>query len=307
MKSFCSPVWLRGSLWYILPHLYLFCAVSMSSRAEDWMASAVRSLQKELQRLKGMVEDRNSGARDGKPWKLSRRYHRSAFPSQSWRISSTAPCLELWRSAFLSEFWSRSWMFSFRRLCERSRLLLRSTSAHAGRSSDVSRWKVGRIAPERRAVRTLAARRTYQTALGTFLKFVKERALPLVEEVEFDGVLVAYSNDCFVQGVPHHHGSQLLAAVMDRWPSFSRFGSRKLPRLSRFVKGSHLRAFDEHCRPCNTTHPSQSSSYGSVHPHFAGNLHASVRASGIEKERSCLTACATSPVLVVVAASETGV
>ena len=45
-----------------------------------------------------------------------------------------------------------------------------------------------------------------------------------------DGALVAYSNGCFVQGVQHHSGSQLLAAVMDRWPSFSRFGSNKLPR-----------------------------------------------------------------------------
>ena len=101
---------------------------------------------------------------------------------------------------------------------------------------------------EQRDVRTLAARRNYQTALGTFFKFVKERAVPLVEDVEFDGALVAYSNDCFVQGVQHHHGSQLLAAMMDRWPSFSRFGSRKLPRFHRCLKGgdsSHLRALDE--------------------------------------------------------------
>ena len=49
---------------------------------------------------------------------------------------------------------------------------------------------------------------------------------------------------------------------------------------------------------CNTTHPSQSSSCGSVHPHVAGNVHASVRASGIEKEGSCPAACATSPMLV---------
>ena len=51
-------------------------------------------------------------------------------------------------------------------------------------------------------------------------------------------------------------------------------------------------------RHCNKTHPSPSSSYGSVHPHFDCNLHASVRASGIEKERSCPTARATSPLLV---------
>ena len=51
-------------------------------------------------------------------------------------------------------------------------------------------------------------------------------------------------------------------------------------------------------RHCNIAHPSQSSSYGSAHPHFAGDVHASVRASGIEKEGYCPTACATFPVLV---------
>ena len=44
--------------------------------------------------------------------------------------------------------------------------------------------------------------------------FVKERAFPLVEDVEIDGALVAYSNDCFVQGIQHHHGSLVLAVVM---------------------------------------------------------------------------------------------
>ena len=57
---------------------------------------------------------------------------------------------------------------------------------------------------ERRDVRTLAARRNHPTALGTFLKFGKERALHLVEDVEVEGSLVAYSNDCSVQGVQHH-------------------------------------------------------------------------------------------------------
>ena len=44
---------------------------------------------------------------------------------------------------------------------------------------------------ERGAVKTLAARRIYQTAVGTILKNVMERVLPLV--VEIDGALVAYS------------------------------------------------------------------------------------------------------------------
>ena len=133
---------------------------------------------------------------------------------------------------------------------------------------------------ERRVVRTLAARRNYETALGTFLKFVKERALPLVEDVEIDGVLVAYSNDCFIQGVQHHHGSQLRAALMDRWPSFSRFGSRKTSEVPSVFDGvatvhtcAHSTSNACTClgRHCNTTRPSQSSSSGTVHSHLAGD------------------------------------
>ena len=151
-----------------------------------------------------------------------------------------------------------------------------------------------------------AARRNYQTALGTLLIFFKDHALPLVEDVEIDGALVACSNHCFVQGVQHHHGSQLLTAVMVRWPSFSRFGSRVLLRFHRCLKewrqltpARTRRAMPApvwegiaaHLALLNHLH-------NSVHSHPAGDLHAAVRASSIEKERSCLTACATSPVLV---------
>ena len=51
-------------------------------------------------------------------------------------------------------------------------------------------------------------------------------------------------------------------------------------------------------RHCSTTRPSQSSSSGSVHLHFAGNVYASVRASGIDKEGSCSAACAAALMLV---------
>ena len=47
-----------------------------------------------------------------------------------------------------------------------------------------------------------------------------------------------------------------------------------------------------------TAHPSQSSPYGSVHPPLAGGVVASVRASGVEEDGSCVTAFATSPMLV---------
>ena len=60
---------------------------------------------------------------------------------------------------------------------------------------------------ERRAVRTLAARQNHQLTLGKFFKFVvQKRTLLLVED-------------------------ESLAAVMDLWPSFSRFGSSTLPKF----------------------------------------------------------------------------
>ena len=72
---------------------------------------------------------------------------------------------------------------------------------------------------ERRAVRALAARQNCRTALRTFQKFAKERMLPLVGDVEIDGALVPYPNDCFVQGVQHHmvHSDGSLAVIQSVW------------------------------------------------------------------------------------------
>ena len=80
---------------------------------------------------------------------------------------------------------------------------------------------------ERGAVKTLDARRIYQTAVGTFLK---------CGDAEIDGALVAYSKNCFAHGVLRHHRSQLRAAVMGLWPSFSRSGPRKLPTFHQCLK-----------------------------------------------------------------------
>ena len=99
-------------------------------------------------------------------------------------------------------------------------------------------------------------------------------ALPLVEDVAIDGDLVVNSNNCFVQGVQHHHGSQLLAAMMDLWSSFSRFG---VPTFHRRLEGWRQ------LTPVRTPAPvwegiaTRSSS-------FCRKIHASVRAPGIEKE-----------------------
>ena len=65
---------------------------------------------------------------------------------------------------------------------------------------------------ERRAVRSLAERRDYQT-VGRSSNF------PLVEDVEIDGALVAYSNDCFVQefSITMVHSFLLLCWIVGRF------------------------------------------------------------------------------------------
>ena len=105
----------------------------------------------------------------------------------------------------------------------------------------------------------------------------------------------------------NHHVSWRRAALVDRWPSCSQSGNRetsKVPPTSEQVATAHTcehptsNAVISLRKHCNTVHPSQSPSCGSVHPHFAGDVHASVTASDIEKERSCPTACTTSPMMV---------
>ena len=91
-----------------------------------------------------------------------------------------------------------------------------------------------------------------------------------------------------------------LAVIQPLW-------TRKLPRCHRCLKG--FRQFT----PARTRRAMPASVWEGIatqlahlnHPQMAAfilillvKLHASVRASGIEKERSCPTACATSPVLV---------
>ena len=112
--------------------------------------------------------------------------------------------------------------------------------AHAGRPLDVTRWKVGRIAPrvksceDTRSTTELSnrSRDVPQICKGARTSSGRRRRNRQIEAAS-----VPYSNDGFVQGVQHHHGSQLLAAVMDRWPPNSRFGSRKHSRFHRGFNG----------------------------------------------------------------------
>ena len=145
-------------------------------------------------------------------------------------------------------------------------------------------WRTGKLEESlmKRAVKTLAARRFCQTALGTLLKFVIKRVLPLVENATIDGALVAHSKTLLRPG---NSASPWFAA------SCCRDGSLAVIQPIWVQK-----TFEE------------SSPYGNVHVCLVGDVHSPVRASGFEREGFRPTACAIAPMLVVViAASETRV
>ena len=92
---------------------------------------------------------------------------------------------------------------------------------------------------------------------------------------------------------PLHHGSQVLAAVMGRWPLFSRSGSRKLPRIHRCLK-IWPQLTQARARQCGH----QSEEALRQHSLFSNISHAFVRISDNERKGSRPTARATSLMLV---------
>ena len=115
--------------------------------------------------------------------------------------------------------------------------------AHAGRSFGVSRWKVGRVALGSKSCED-SRNTTELSILGRSFKPFLGRSSSLYRSAPFlwsktskSTVLWLRLRTVALYGVQHHYGSQLLAAVMDGWPSFSRFGSRQLPSFHRCLKG----------------------------------------------------------------------
>ena len=159
---------------------------------------------------------------------------------------------------------------------------------------------------ERSPVKSLAARRISLAAVGTCLKYVMERVLLLVGNIENDGALVAYSRNCFAgsSASPWFAASCCcdgsLAVIRPLWvqktaevPSMFE-GVAAPPTCAHTTNSAGTRKG----RNCSTPHPSQSSQHGSVHFHLAGDVHSPVRVVGVEKEGSCPTACDTAPMLV---------
>ena len=77
---------------------------------------------------------------------------------------------------------------------------------------------------KRRGVRALTARQSHQSFRGQRLKFERKRLFHLVQTSKLAMPQVS-SERLLCRGFPYHNVSQLLAAVMARWPSFSRFGA----------------------------------------------------------------------------------
>ena len=132
---------------------------------------------------------------------------------------------------------------------------------------------------EQRTVKTLAARQNHPTALGTPLEFGKERALHLVEDVDVEGALVPCSSDCYCPGCSAspcftascgRDGS--LAVSQPLWVQ----QTAKVPSSTEGAAKAHTcthqksNYYTSMGRHGNTTHPSQSSSCGSVHPSCCG-------------------------------------
>ena len=179
--------------------------------------------------------------------------------------------------------------------------------AHAGRSFDASRWKVGRIAPGAKSCEVTRSATELANRSWDFFRVCK-------------GARAASGRRCRNRPCLGRAFQRLLCPGSSASPwsaaSCCRDGSlaviqplwvQKTSEVSSIFEGvaathtcahSTSNACTSVGRQCSTTHPSQSFPYGSIHPHLAGNVHASVRASGAEKEGSCPTACATSPILV---------
>ena len=88
---------------------------------------------------------------------------------------------------------------------------------------------------EHRALRTLATRKLLQQTLEHILTFVAKRSLPILKDTLMDMALTEY-----MFGAHHHLGNTLMAALMHKYPRYSRHGGGKLPRSHRCLRGWKL-------------------------------------------------------------------
>ena len=171
-----------------------------------------------------------------------------------------------------------------------------TTVAHAGRPWDVSRRKLEESLLEQEPSQSDGTIRLLSNRSSNLCR----RARSFWSKTKLTVPWLRIPSTAFFQGVQHHHGSQLLAVVMDCWSSFSCFhptseNSSMIQRMATAHVGADPSINADIWR---RQHPSQPTSHSSFHSHLVGDLHAYVRASGIEKDGSCHAADVTSLLLV---------
>ena len=102
----------------------------------------------------------------------------------------------------------------------RRRARLRQVVGHSSCSSSATPASL----LEHGALRTLATRKLYQQTLEHFLTLVAERKLTILGDTYVGTAPQTYSNAQYMFGVQQHRGSTLTAALMHRYPRYSRHG-----------------------------------------------------------------------------------
>ena len=170
--------------------------------------------------------------------------------------------------------------------------------AHHHRLCHVSRWNVTQFTPETKGCEGRCSA-TFLSNRAWDVPYVYHGARAPYGRRRRDRrcLVVAYSEKWLCPGNTASPGLQLLAAVTDHWPLFSPLWLQKTSQLSSLLETVATAQTCAHStsnvcsslgRHCNTTHPSQPSSFGNEYPHFAGDVHASVRASGPHSRQETL-------------------
>ena len=118
-----------------------------------------------------------------------------------------------------------------RALTETSRRRLRNYLQQAMDAADHGMTLLEKMAVTRRV------EERYLAEVDLFLKYADDQKAKLTTDSQIDSCLAQYFLNLFFKGEPANRGEQCLAAIMHKFPEFSRLGARRLPRAWRSMKG----------------------------------------------------------------------
>ena len=84
---------------------------------------------------------------------------------------------------------------------------------------------------------TYKVQKYYRKEVDQFKEFARRRSLPIKRSEQIDEALVVYLNHLFWLGNQPHRGDKLLAGLLHAYPEFGKYGSRKVPRTWRALRG----------------------------------------------------------------------